>query len=155
MYIPKFRMCTTFILSPTAFTDQDGLIIPSRSIKKIATVCAEDKRADRRHRGKQVGGICFDLNLNFNFYLPDNRSAQPLENYSAGSYRQLFESSLNSNSIAPACLTDCGSERLRVHCCETNGAYEQERLLLVIREYLVPIYNRPAAIQGFLHGSHT
>lgn len=66
MYIPKFRKCTTSILSPTAFTDQDGLIIPSRSIKKIATVCAEDKRADRRHRGKQVGGICLDLNLNFN-----------------------------------------------------------------------------------------
>lgn len=64
MYIPKSRMCTTFILSLTAFASQDGLVIPSRSIKKIAAVCAEHKRPDCRHFGKQVGGICLDLSLN-------------------------------------------------------------------------------------------
>jgi hypothetical protein len=85
-------MCTAFILGPTTFTSQDGLVIPSRSIKKIAAVFAKDKRADRRHLDKQVGGICLSLNFKLISSLKsaDNRPAHPFKNYSAGSYRQLL-----------------------------------------------------------------
>jgi hypothetical protein len=65
LYIPKSRSCNTFILSPTAFAGQDGLIITSRSIKKITAVCAEYKRANDRHIGKQDGGICVDFKVQF------------------------------------------------------------------------------------------